>query len=174
MYSLWLKPRGDICARLRETIDRLARELGTPAFEPHVTLLAPLEGTERQHLQRTSELARQLKVFEVTLTEAAYTEEHFRCLFMTVLETRAVRHAHAAARRVFPESPESPYRPHLSLVYGSLPESRKQQLIAGLPEHVRGSFAVGAVHLITAESDEPKDWHELAANEFVREPIDAN
>lgn len=162
MYSLWLKPTGEVYDLLNDTIRRLARELGTSPFEPHVTLHAPLEGIEQQHTHRTEEIARRLRAFPVALTEASYTDEHFRCLFMLARKTPAIMGANALARRVFGESSQAQYLPHLSLVYGSFPEPRKKEIIARLPSHVRSSFDATALHLIRAASDDPKDWHEVA------------
>jgi hypothetical protein len=57
--------------------------------------------------------------------------------------------------------------PHLSLVYGSYPESRKQAIIRNLPPDVRTSFEVTNLSLIRADSSDPKDWHEIANFPFT-------
>ena len=123
-YHLWLKPSGAALDVLGGTIRRLARELQVPAFEPHVTLLAYLEGSEREHRLRTAELAERLTPTECVLSKAAYLDEHFRCLFMLVDPTPGILSCHAMAAQAFGKEPE-PYMPHVSLVYGSFPESRK-------------------------------------------------
>jgi 2'-5' RNA ligase len=160
-YHLWLKPSGEAYDLLDGTIRHLARELGTSAFEPHVTLLASLDGSEEQHLRRTEDLARELRPTRFVLTEPRYLDEHFRCLFMLVEPSAEVIRYHAVAARRFGK-PAADFMPHLSLVYGSFPESRKQEIIAALPPAIRTSFTVASVILLRAESAEPRDWHEIA------------
>ena len=160
-YSLWLKPTGRAYEVLVRTIRELAHELGAPLFEPHVTLLGQLEGTEQAHVRRCEELAGQLQPFQITLIDPSYRSEYFQCLFMRVQQTPAAMSAHALARRVF-HRPEDTYMPHLSLLYGLFPDRRKREVIDRLQPDVRTSFEVGAFHLIRAGSDDPKDWHEIA------------
>jgi 2'-5' RNA ligase len=160
-YALWLKPWGaayDVTAR---TIRGLADELGAPVFEPHVTLLAELDGPESQQLRRTGTLARQLRPFQVSLTEPSYQDEHFRCLFMCIEETPSLMGAHALARQVFQRAEEI-YMPHLSLVYGHFHQARKRDIVALLGSSVRISFEVRALYLIKVGSGNPIDWREIA------------
>jgi 2'-5' RNA ligase len=159
-YHLWVKPMGAAYALLAETIHTLARELDTPPFEPHVTLLASLQGSEADHRQRAERLSRLLRPARFVLTEPAYLDEHFRCLFMLVEQTQEVMGYHASALGVFGR-PKEEYMPHVSLVYGSLPESRKKDVIARLPAEIRSSFDVTSLVLLKADSPSPKDWHEL-------------
>ncbi len=159
-YHLWLKPSGPTYDKLATTIQELAQELNAPVFEPHVTLLS-LEGTQREHVRRTEELARQLKAFLVVLAELSYRDEYFQCLFLNVQRTAQVMNANVLARQVFRQT-EKAYTPHLSLLYGLYPEVRKRAVIARLRSGVRTSFEASAIHLIQADSSDPKDWHEIS------------
>jgi 2'-5' RNA ligase len=159
-YHLWLKPSGLGYEVLAGLIRDLAQELGAPVFEPHVTLLGHLEGSERDHLRRTARLGEQLGPFEIELGRASYREEHFKCLFLQVSDTASVKGAHTVASEVFRRAPEE-YMPHLSLVYGSYPEERKRAVIAGLPALAQRAFPVGHVYLLRADSEDPRDWHEM-------------
>ena len=123
-YHLWLKPSGPTYDGLATTIQELAQELNAPVFEPHVTLLS-LEGTEREHVRRTKELARQLKAFLVVLTGLSYQDEYFQCSLLNVQRSAQVMNANALAKQVFQQA-EKAYTPHLSLLYGLYPEVRKQ------------------------------------------------
>jgi 2'-5' RNA ligase len=159
-YHLWVKPSGASYELLARTIRRLAGELAAPVFAPHVTLVGHLEGTEREHVRRTEELARRLAPFDVFLTEPCWGDQYFQCIFMRVEETVALRNANALARRLFQRGNER-YMPHLSLVYGAYPEARKREIVRGLPAELRTAFRASAVSLIRADSDDPADWHEL-------------
>jgi len=164
-YHLWLKPSGKAYDVLAKTIRDLARELHVAPFEPHVTLLAYLDGTESEHRRRTTELADRLTPFECVLTGAAYLDEHFRSLFMLVDPTPAIMSCHTSATEAF-NRPAEAYMPHVSLVYGMFPESRKREIIARLSPDIRTSFLMQSVILLKSESTEPRDWHEIAEYPF--------
>jgi hypothetical protein len=70
--------------------------------------------------------------------------------------------ANACAKHVFNAPPE-PYEPHISLVYGNLPEERKSVIAQNLPEDVKTHFEVKTIYLVRADSPHPKDWHQLGA-----------
>ena len=76
---------------------------------------------------------------------------------------------HAMAAQAFGRDAEA-YMPHVSLVYGSFPESRKLEIIGALPAAVRTSFLVKSVTLIRSDNMEPKDWHEIAEYPFRGHP----
>jgi 2'-5' RNA ligase len=161
IYSLWFKPTGRTFEVLTEVVERFARESGATPFEPHVTLLGNLDGTEAEIVRRSEDLARTLRRFEIELTEAAFGQEHFQCVFMRVRETPAVMGANSQARQAFNQAPGR-YMPHLSLVYGSLPDARKREIVARLPD-LSLSFEAETVYVIRADTDDPEDWHEVGS-----------
>ncbi len=165
-YHLWLKPSGTVCDTLGQTIRQLAHQLDGPVFEPHVTLLADLIGTEQEHVQRSSIAAHELRPFNITISEPSYLNQYFQCLFMRVEQTPSLMNAHTLIRQVF-EKPNEPYMPHLSLAYGLYPESLKRNIISELSLDVRISFEVTGLFLIRAESDDPRDWHEIGSYPFT-------
>jgi len=160
-YHLWFKPAGPSYEVLAALIGTLAKQLSAPVFEPHVTLLGHLVGSERDHVQRAMRLGERLEPFGIALGEASYQSEYFKCLFLKVDESAPVMIAHAIACEVFQRADEK-YMPHVSLVYGAYPEERKREIIAGLSRRpVRGSLPVRSLYLIRADSDDPKDWSEI-------------
>jgi 2'-5' RNA ligase len=162
LYALWIKPSGEVFETLSQTIRKLATELNTVVFEPHVTLLANLDGSEQELAERGEELSGQIKPFKISLTEPAYQDEYFKCVFLQVEKTQSVMNANACAGRIF-KRPQEIYEPHVSLVYGQLPEERKKLIIRGLPENLKTHFEAKAIYVIKADSSHPRDWHELAA-----------
>jgi hypothetical protein len=161
-YHLWLKPFGQAYDVLAEVIRELGRKLQAPIFEPHVTLLGSLSGFEHEHLHRIKVLAPQLQPLPITLTAPGHGNEYFQCLFMKVEQSDQIMSANASARRVFAHAGGT-YMPHMSLVYGLYPDAMKRELIATLPAQLRMTFDATVLYLIRADSDDPKDWHEIAA-----------
>src|SRR3954462_2265494 len=83
-YHLWFKPSGEAYKILRRTIEQLAQKLDAPMFEPHISLIGNLDGTEEEIIKKSESLAKSLKPFTAVLTEPAYRDSHFQCLFMLV------------------------------------------------------------------------------------------
>ena len=159
-YHYWFKPSGKAYAILSRTIRDLAHELDAPVFEPHISLLGNLEGTEEKLIERTRPLAGRLEPFTAVLTEPSYRDTHFQCLFMLMEPTAALMNAHTIASEFF-HKPHQEFMPHVSLVYGSYPEARKKLVIEHLSADVRTSFEVTGLILVRADSSDPKDWHEI-------------
>lgn len=156
-YHLWLKPSGRVYDLLVKTIAELSQVYQAPFFEPHVTLLGSLPGTEEEITLRSSQLGTSLRPFDIQLTTPAYGDQYFQCVFLKVQETPAMMNAHELATRLF-EKHTSPYMPHLSLLYGHYSIERKDKIAATLPETLQLRFTVDTVDLIRARSEEPKDW----------------
>ena len=163
-YHIWLMPLSKAYALLSATITELSLKHNAPRFEPHVTLLGDLPGLEQGIVAKMSLLVRQVNSYDIHLTNPAHDDQYFRCLFLNVQETALVMEANAKAKVIFSkaESNDIPYRPHLSLLYGNYSVSLKTQIIATLPSFQGLSFAVTSLHLVRAESTNPKDWHKIA------------
>ena len=97
-FSIWLMPPAPMRARFSEIIRRLSRRLGTPTFDPHVTLCGgPLNTDESELAVRAEELAARLAPVPIRLTDIGYTEEYFRCLFVRAERTAELLDARRAA-----------------------------------------------------------------------------
>jgi 2'-5' RNA ligase len=160
-YHLWLKPSGKAHDVLAEAIQDLSHKLRSPIFEPHVTLLSGLQGSEQDHLLRTEQLADWLQPLHISLIAPSYQDTYFQCLFLKVEETPPVMEAHARAKAAFADKAEAAFMPHLSLLYGLYSREVKQEIIATLPSHLRMTFDATALYLTRSDSDDPKDWHEI-------------
>jgi 2'-5' RNA ligase len=160
-YHLWLKPSSKASDQFAHVIQQLALELEAAVFEPHITLLGNLEGSKAEQVSRSKELARRLSPFPINVTEPAFGEDYFYCVFLIAEMTPPLLHAHALAREIFHQEGRAHYRPHLSLVYGRYPESRKKDVIARLPASLCLPFEVSHLSLIRASSDDPKEWQEV-------------
>ena len=111
---------------------RFGRGYAAPAFEPHVTLAGGIVGPARALAAKVRELARRIPPFTVRLTAVDGLDEYFRCLFVRVATTHPIMTANKAAREVFHLEKQPAFMPHLSLLYGNLPASVKERIIASL------------------------------------------
>jgi 2'-5' RNA ligase len=120
-FSLWLVPEGEMRRRLAALIESLARRLGGPVFEPHVTLLAGIREAERDAIASTERTLRGAPALPLRFSGAETADTYFRALYLGVAPTTPLLDLHAAAREVFDRRDDPPYVPHLSLVYGAPP-----------------------------------------------------
>lgn len=159
-FALWWKPAGKLRRRLVRKIRVLSRQFATPSFEPHVTLLGGVTGREHEVASKTATLAKLLRPFTIRLADLGYQDEYFRCLFARVVDTAPVVRANRLARHVFPSAHHLPYMPHLSLVYGKLAKSTKQQIISKLAQRLDSESYVKTLYLYSIEG-EPREWRRV-------------
>jgi len=164
--SLWLMPAGDAHDRLARLIVSLAARFSTPPFPPHVTLLAGIEGRpEDEALGVSRVLAAALPPLFLRLLTVDGRAEPFRCLFAPAEASAPLLAAHAAAARAFGREPDPGFLPHLSLVYGALPEPTKRALAAEVADLVARPFPAARLHAWRTEG-RVGDWRELGTFEL--------
>lgn len=159
--SLWLVPEGEAGARLRALIDRLALRHGTPAFEPHLTLLGGLEGPEAETRPPAGEVAARLRPFLVRLGALRHRDEYYRSLFAEAQKSPELLSARRAAEEAFGRAPDPHFLPHVSLLYGDVPASAKEALIAEIGPELRVTFRAEALFVVATDG-EPADWRPVA------------
>lgn len=165
-FHLWLEPEGELGERLRDAILRIGETHGGPAFEPHMTLLPLLSGTQEELEQTASALAATVPPVELELLQPDYSDTYFQCVFLRIAETQGLLAARAAASGMFGHG-EGPFMPHLSLLYGDHPQAERAS-IAGSIDRTLGNqrFVARRVVLIRAYSEDPADWHRIASPAF--------
>jgi 2'-5' RNA ligase len=161
-YSLWLMPPGEVRQRLVGTILDLSRAYATPVFEPHVTLAGGIVGPAREVASKMKDLARRIPPFTARLTVVDGLDEYFRCLFVRLATTHPIMWANRTAREVFALPKQPAFMPHLSLLYGNLPPSVKEGIIASLSRQFELEFKVNSLHLYLIKS-EPAAWRHVAS-----------
>ena len=159
-YHLWLKPSSKASSQFADIIQRLSLELKAPTFEPHITLLGNLNGSEAEQVARSKELARRLSPFPIHVREPAFGEDYFHCVFLIADMTPPLLHAHTLPCEIFRER-GGEYLPHISLVYGRYPQQRKSDIIARLPASLCLPFEASHLSLIRAGGDDPQEWQEV-------------
>lgn len=157
-FSLWFILPGDARVRYRALIERLSARLGTPVFEPHITLLGGLTGEEEGLRQRTRALAGAIGSFEARLLEAKWLDEYYRCLFVEVALSRALLDAHETARKVFDQRLEGGFYPHLSLVYGDLKAPVKETIVEEIGRYFDESICIEELALYDTSGGTPSTW----------------
>ena len=156
-FSLWLMPPRDTSQRLKQCILDLSRRFASPAFEPHVTLLGRLEGTETELRYRASILASRLTPVVIQLKDVASLNEYFRCLFIRVARSRSLLEAYRAAVETLGTVEQLKFMPHPSLVYANLDRDEKLRAIQEIGTSFHGRFQVRNIHLYSTTGS-PEEW----------------
>ncbi|HXB57040.1 MAG TPA: 2'-5' RNA ligase family protein [Vicinamibacteria bacterium] len=160
--SLWLMPESGVGDRLRVLIEGLARRHRTPSFPPHLTLLGGIPGPEEDALSRVAGLARGLGPIAIRLVDVETSDEYFRCVFVRAEPTEALRAAHVGARAAFANVASTPFRPHLSLLYGRLEPPERAAVLQELGGTLELAFEASRLHVFRTQGP-PRDWRPRGA-----------
>lgn len=140
--SLWLSPAGEEARALGRLIDELSARLGTPRFEPHLTLLGGLGLAEPEAEARAGRLASRLPPLRLALGDLEGEPVFLRCLYAVVEPSAELEAARAEAVAAFGPPTTPGFRPHVSLVYGRLsPDAQAEQARALRPRLPPGVVA---------------------------------
>ena len=120
----------------QDIINKLAKEHGTFGdFIPHVTLVAALlDLTAEEIVEKVrNEIAPKIPPYAFQAEKISFKNAYFQSIFVKLYTDRPdgmLKQANELAKQVFPErQSDPPYMPHLSVVYGNLPQEQKQEEI---------------------------------------------
>ena len=124
-------PEGNIKDQLKNTIYSLSTDFGGPIFEPHITLVSSVLGSEKELVQKTEIISKKIKPFEILFGRIAYLNNFFRSLFLTVKVSIELKLARDIACKELNWN-DKDYIPHLSLTYGDYSKKEKEKMISTL------------------------------------------
>lgn len=162
-YSLWVAPKkgSELNIKLRNLIESLSKRFQAPVFDPHLTLLGDFQISEEEIINKTSQLARIISPYQVTLDFIDYTDNLFQSLVIRTLATKEVVEANKKARDEFRRHNDSLYVPHISIIYKEGLENQvKQELVKEIGDQFQGiQFQVESIKI----SEQPaggriEDW----------------
>jgi len=145
IYSLWLVPEGrtETHRFLDQLIHSAAVKYRTPAFNPHVSLISGVAGSEQDVREKTRVLAEKITPYEIQLSEVGSNGIYFQALFSRVEQTRSVLDANIVAQKIFGMD-KGKYFPHLSLAYGDL----SNEQVATLQQFVVLGNPIAGMHFL--------------------------
>lgn len=161
-YSLWLLPPPAVGRHYAAMIDTLSQRLGTPRFEPHITLTGRTEASEDVVMAATQELARRLAPVPVRLAGAAHTDAYFRCLYVWAERTPELLFAHRLACELLAQPADKDFMPHVSLVYGNLDAAKEEEVLEAIGGRLPLSFVADRIALYLLAGS-PDGWRQVAA-----------
>ena len=159
-YSLWLMPPAPVRDSLAQLISRAAEHLGTPVFEPHVTLSGTRARSPEGLIRSLRSALGALTPIPITLAQIDHGSTYFRCIYARVMPQALLTNGRALACDVLHE-PNGDFEPHLSLVYGELSQTDKLRVIAEFGSRLDMMFAVDRAALYRTDG-RPETWARIA------------
>lgn len=113
--SLWLMPDQASVKKLNASIISAATKLGTPVFNPHLTVLGDLPHNSDDVTKRCSEFM--FPTLDATVTQVSTSPQFFMALFLELDVSDQWRTLQTALGKSLSEK-AAPFRPHISIAYG--------------------------------------------------------
>ena len=110
---------------------------------------------EEECIRLTKQVVHGQKPFTINMGEIGYEDFYFRTLFVRAKETEALLALHNRAKEIFKMN-IPPYMPHLSLLYGTFPQTLKEEIIKEIGRNQSTEFEISSVHLV--KGGEVEDW----------------
>ena len=173
--SVWIRPEACVDAQLHATITTESAALlphgATGPFSPHVTVLGGIPVASEADIDAVTAavgaLARESRVFIVVAPAIVAGTLFFQCVYALCTPSAPLTGCFESLCAALPSAPRPApaYMPHLSLVYGELPQSVRETSAAGLAASfgVQG-ISFSAVALEVWDTTGPVErWHLLSS-----------
>lgn len=155
-YSLWLLPSSAQQARWQNCIDALAAEHATPRFEAHLTLASPIAISLSKARTQLALMARKHSSITLLCDQAQAGDSRFVCLTMGMRTNTALDSLRADSLSRFAIA-DTPYFPHVSLMYAEPELVASANVLTALPE-LPSQINFNRVALVNC-SGEVSQWH---------------
>jgi 2'-5' RNA ligase len=159
--SLWLTPEGPEAQAVGAVVSELSCRFGTPAFAPHVTLMAGLALHPDVVVGRCRELARGLHPFSLRFLGLQRGADYFRTLYVLASPDLPILDARQRAESLFAAHPRESFIPHLSLLYGALPAETLRLLAEEVAPSAPPSLLLQTLEVVSTEGP-VSAWRSLA------------
>ena len=153
--SLWLMPCPEDEAFLASLVSELARRFGTPNFAPHLTLRGDTDATFEHLHDDARAAAAASQRFTEPITGIETTEAFFRAFYLRFAVSAPLSRL---KRRLDPQAER--FTPHVSLLYGNLPETVKAPVSVELEQRLAGrTISFDRICVVRSGQDIPiADW----------------
>lgn len=163
--SLWLLPSPEGSNILRALIQGCSVSLGSPVFEPHVTLLGESDKTPAFLAKLVRDIAAARLPLRLRFGRIEASADAYRSLYLSVKRNAGLDTMAAALRRQAGGKSAGDFFPHLSLCYGApAPEDRS---VLNRSWKSADRIMVFDRIAVVATEGQPPDWQIL---EIIRTP----
>lgn len=167
-YTLWLEPEGEAHDMLQKKIAELSKEMGTPLYKPHVTLLGDFGEDIEKIRENMKTLAQNQAPFKIAFSSIETNQDYYHSITLRCAENAELKKLNAKAQKLFLQSKK--YAPHTSLLYGDVPEALKKKMLAKIISEPlsRYSFEACSISLWRAFGTADK-WKKIVKIRFKKD-----
>lgn len=148
-FTLWLLPSDPLRSVLRPILDRLSVNLDTVRFDPHVTIFCG-SSNDAEACAVADRIARRFSPIDLTPSRLAHTERYTKTLFLEFQDSVALRQMFEMAQSGYARRSNYVLNPHLSLLYGTLPEATQRSVCETLDVPMDG-YRFDRIRMIETE-----------------------
>ena len=164
-YSIWLIPEQEISALLSESIQELATHFQADSFQPHITLLGQLAGELDSILPQFEKLGTPDAPIVLQAESIESEAFYFRALVYQILSNPGLEAFNQKVREKFKRESDTPFYPHLSLLYSRASEAQKVSVLSKMQLPERLSISIESLALVKTHGP-VRDWETLATLDF--------
>jgi 2'-5' RNA ligase len=130
--AYWLVPCERSSGQLQGLIDQLAKQFNAPRFHPHITLYAGDFGSNEQPELIVDSAARNCAGFTLAVQGLGFGSDYTKSCFLKVSRPPNLFDLTERFRRLSQHPGDYSIDPHISLLYGHVPESLRAEVEAKL------------------------------------------
>ncbi|HEX3618787.1 MAG TPA: hypothetical protein VHU16_00285 [Candidatus Udaeobacter sp.] len=169
VIAYWLIPAEPARSFFQGLISELAQQYDAPAFEPHITVFVGGNRIGAAH-RALSQVALDAEPTNMKTLGIDQSDEFIKTLFVQFAPNRRLRRINETIRDASRDSSRYDLKPHLSLLYKTMPAATRRGLAAsiGVPYSDVSFDAVKAVRCVspTQTRADVETWHILASGKL--------
>lgn len=131
VIAYWLIPAEPARSFFQRLINELAQQYDAPAFEPHVTIRVGPNYSDAAE-KALSKTAREWQPIYLKPVRIGHSDEFIKTLFVQFAPNRRVRRINETIRDAAKDSSRYDLKPHLSLLYKTMPAATRRNLAASI------------------------------------------
>ena len=159
LFSVWLVPEEKDKEYLDKIIKNLANEYSSPIFIPHLTLLPNNVNMRIDELKIAIEQSFQnIKPFKIKTERVNQSEAFFKTVFIEFKLEEVLKNLFIEFSQNKFGKDLSTFKPHLSLIYKTLPEEEKLKIIKDLD--IKNEFTINSVY-VTSPKEGDQDFNDV-------------
>jgi hypothetical protein len=128
--SFWLIPAEVDRNFFQEIIDTLARTYSAPSFTPHVTIYSGVSRADESPADFIEKASQGVQPLSLQVDQLLYSDQFTKTLFVQFYPEVILRQISETLRSSSSQPSDFTLNPHLSLIYQSLSEAQKQDILS--------------------------------------------
>jgi len=131
ILTYWLIPAEPARSHFASVISDLAARFDAPIFEPHMTVYATTMGNE-DGAALLEQVVADCRTYSLSISGIGYSDEFTKTAFVQFHPSGALSRLSANFREASSIKDEYQLNPHLSLIYKTMPPSRKAEIASSV------------------------------------------